>query len=138
LDQIEKQNIRAAELDQNQRKTLMAHADAAIKKRAEQLLVSNVSADRAKVIDKYKASLALNADASRGKKIFAQVCSSCHRVGDVGVDVAPDISDSRVRKPIQYLTDILDPNRAVDNNYFSYTVMTSDGQVHSGIITSET
>ncbi|MAT16833.1 MAG: hypothetical protein CMJ46_16360 [Planctomyces sp.] len=138
FDQIEKKKIRATELDQNQRKMLMEHADADIKSRAVELLKSNVSEDRTKVIEQYKASLEKNADAARGKKVFAQVCSSCHKVGDVGVDVAPDISDSRVRKPIQYLTDILDPNRAVDNNYFSYSIMTTEGQVHTGIIASET
>ncbi|MCA9042231.1 MAG: c-type cytochrome [Planctomycetaceae bacterium] len=138
LDEIEQKRIRAVELDQNQRKSLMAHPDAAIKSRANELLKSNVSEDRSKVIQQYQAALAKSADARRGKKIFAQVCSSCHRVGDVGVDVAPDISDSRVRKPIQYLTDILDPNRAVDNNYFSYTILTTEGQIHTGIISSET
>ncbi|WP_231742410.1 PVC-type heme-binding CxxCH protein [Polystyrenella longa] len=138
FDEIEGKKIRAAELDQNQQKALMNHANAEIKSRAQELLKSNISADRTKVIERYQASLAKDADAKRGKVVFAKVCSSCHKVGDIGVDVAPDISDSRVRKPIQYLTDILDPNRAVDNNYFSYTVLTTEGQIHTGIITSET
>ena len=33
---------------------------------------------------------------------------------------------------------ILDPNRAVDNNYFGYTVTTQDGRVLTGIIAAET
>ncbi len=54
------------------------------------------------------------------------------------MDVAPDISDSRVKTPSQLLTDILNPNQAIDNNYVSYTVATSDGNVHSGLIAAET
>ena len=56
----------------------------------------------------------------------------------MGVNVAPDISDSRVKLPEQLLTDILQPNRAIDNNYLSYTVVTSDGLTLTGVIASET
>jgi putative heme-binding domain-containing protein len=52
--------------------------------------------------------------------------------------VAPDISDSRERTAAQYLTDILQPNRAVDANYFSYTAAMTSGLVHTGILTAET
>ena len=50
----------------------------------------------------------------------------------------PDISDSRERTPAQYLTDILQPNRAIDSNYFSYTVFTDSGLIHTGILSAET
>jgi putative heme-binding domain-containing protein len=54
------------------------------------------------------------------------------------VDVAPDISDSRVKSQAQLLTDILNPNQAIDNNYVSYTVAMADGNVHTGLIAAET
>jgi putative heme-binding domain-containing protein len=38
----------------------------------------------------------------------------------------------------QLLTDILDPNRAIDANFVSYTALTLDGLAHQGIIHSET
>jgi putative heme-binding domain-containing protein len=59
-------------------------------------------------------------------------------VGDVGVNVAPDISDSRVKQPLQLLTDILQPNRSIDANYISYSVITTDGQSLVGVIAAET
>ncbi len=34
--------------------------------------------------------------------------------------------------------DILDPNRAIDNNYFSYTLVDKAGTVATGIISAET
>ena len=52
--------------------------------------------------------------------------------------MAPNISDSRVKTQEQLLVDILDPNRAVDNNYFSYTLVETSGKVSTGIISSET
>jgi len=74
----------------------------------------------------------------RGKAIFKNRCSVCHKIGDVGVQFAPDISDSRVKKPEQLLTDILQPNRAIDSNYYSYTATTVDGRVHTGVLAAET
>jgi putative heme-binding domain-containing protein len=80
----------------------------------------------------------LAADPLAGKALFGKHCAMCHRVAGVGVDVAPDISDSRVKTPEQFLVDILNPNQAIDNNYVSYTVVTLDGSVHTGIISNET
>jgi len=39
---------------------------------------------------------------------------------------------------LQLLTSIIQPNRAIDNNYISYTVRTEEGQSLTGILTSET
>ena len=52
--------------------------------------------------------------------------------------MAPDISDTRRWTPQQLLLSILDPNRAVDSNYFSYSVVTNSGVVHTGLVASET
>jgi putative heme-binding domain-containing protein len=77
-------------------------------------------------------------DPARGREIFSRQCAACHRIGELGVNVAPDISDSRVKTSAQILTDILEPNRAIDNNYISYVVVTHDGQSLTGILTAET
>jgi len=78
------------------------------------------------------------AEPARGQAIFKNRCSICHKIGDVGVQFAPDISDSREKKPEQLLTDILQPNRAIDSNYYSYTATTVDGHVHTGVLAAET
>jgi len=70
--------------------------------------------------------------------VFAKQCATCHRIDNLGTDIAPDISDSREKTPEQLLTDILQPNRAIDANYFSYTVITTNGQVHTGVLSVET
>ena len=53
------------------------------------------------------------------------------------MNVAPDIGDSRTKTPEYLLTNILDPNRAIDANFFSYTIITIDGVVHTGVISSD-
>jgi putative heme-binding domain-containing protein len=97
-----------------------------------------VPADREKVLAQYQPVLKMDAEPMRGKAIFKNRCSICHKIGDVGVQFAPDISDSREKKPEQLLTDILQPNRAIDSNYYSYTATTVDGRVHTGVLSAET
>jgi putative membrane-bound dehydrogenase-like protein len=132
-DRIKPSALGAAHLDR-----LLNHGDPRIKDRAQRLAAAAIPADRQQVLADYQSVLALHGDARRGRKVFEKHCATCHRIADVGVNVAPDISDSRERTAAQYLTDILQPNRAVDANYFSYTAAMTSGLVHTGILTAET
>jgi putative membrane-bound dehydrogenase-like protein len=138
LDEIEAGTIAITELDPARTNRLSRHRDADIRKQAEKLLAAATPADRKSVLAEYQQALSVPADPQRGREVFVKNCTACHKIGDVGVNVAPDIADSRTKTPAQLLTDILDPNRAVDSNYFTYAVVTTEGQVHTGIIASET
>ncbi len=138
LDALESNQIARTEIDAARENRLLQHADPAIRRRAATLLTKVLPAERKLVLEQYRSALALKSDPRAGKELFRKHCSICHHIGDVGVDVAPDISDSRVKTPEQLLTDILNPNQAIDNNYVSYSVITRDGNVHTGIIAAET
>jgi putative membrane-bound dehydrogenase-like protein len=130
--------ISRGEVDAARETRLRQHRDGEVRKLAEEILASPAAAERSAVLAEYQAALALAPDLKNGKELFRRHCAVCHHIGDVGVDVAPDISDSRVKTPAQLLTDILNPNQAIDNNYVSYTVVTGDGGVYTGIIAAET
>jgi putative heme-binding domain-containing protein len=138
LDAVAAGQIRPTVIDPARAKALRTHKDAATRERAVKLLAATVPADREKVLAEYKPALALKADAAHGRDVFEKRCAVCHRINNVGVQFAPDISDSRERTPLQLLTDILQPNRAIDSNYFSYTAITTDGRVHTGVLAAET
>jgi putative heme-binding domain-containing protein len=138
LAEIAAKRIAVAELDPARVRELTNHADPAIKKEAHALLAAALPADRKQVLESYQKALTLKADAQRGRLIFEKNCTSCHKIGNLGVDVAPDIADSRTKTPAALLTDILNPNQAIDNNYLSYTVATKEGKVLTGIIATET
>ena len=106
--------------------------------RVAKLLAGAVDADRQAVIERYSAVLEDAGDIDNGREVFRKQCASCHRVEGFGTAVGPDISDTRTQTPSQLLTSILDPNRAVDNNYFRMTVLTTDGEVVDGIVVGET
>jgi putative heme-binding domain-containing protein len=138
LDEIDAGRIPATELDQTRMQQLARVKNAELKERAAKLIAANRPADRGEVIEKYQPALSRKGDPGHGRELFSKICAQCHRIGDVGVNVAPDISDSRVKVPSQLLTDILDPNRAIDNNYFNYLVVDRDGTTHTGVIATET
>jgi putative heme-binding domain-containing protein len=138
FDEISAGRIAATELDRVHVDRLVAHPHPAIAQRAKELLAALLPADRQQALADYEPALALAAEPARGLPVFQKNCSTCHRVAGVGVDVAPDISDTRTKTPVQLLTDILQPNRAIDANYVSYAVVTTDGRPLTGIVSAET
>lgn len=96
-------------------------------------LAEITNSDRARVVQRYRECLDMASDPVRGKAQFSKNCASCHKIGGLGQQIGPDISDSRTQKPLALLTSILNPNLAVDNNYFRYQLITVDGNVHEGI-----
>lgn len=138
LAAIESGSIRTSELDAVRTKRLIDHGNPEIRDLARKLFDAAVPADRRKVLADYQQVLELTGRPQQGEIVFRKNCATCHRVGTIGVNVAPDIADSRSRQPQQILADILQPNRAIDSNYLGYSVLTTDGRQESGILASET
>jgi putative membrane-bound dehydrogenase-like protein len=138
LDEIEAGRIPAGELTPVRLQQLAAIQNPELKARIAVIAEKNKPADRAEVLAAYKVALETTGDPAHGREVFTKNCAQCHKIGSIGVNVAPDISDSRVKQPSQLLVDILDPNRAIDNNYFSYIVADVDGVVQTGVVAAET
>lgn len=138
LDAIEAGSIEPSELDAAHVTRLSQHRDGMIKSRAAKIFAAATPAERAKALADYQPVLAMPADPKRGLAIFEKNCAACHKVAGVGVNIAPDISDTRTKKLDQLLGDILLPNRAIDNNYVGYNVRLLDGTVATGILAAET
>jgi len=109
----------------------------ALRDRAKKLLETQAT-DRVAVLEHYQAALTQAGDSHRGKGVFARICATCHRVGDLGQDVGPSIADTRTKTPAQLLNDILNPNQAIDNNFVAYVIETKSGRSISGVIVTET
>lgn len=136
--QMQAGRITAGQIGVAELAKLVARSGGDTKTQLQQQLSLIANSDRSQAVEQYKPSLALDPDVQRGLEVFRQHCASCHRVGEVGVDVGPNISDSRTKQPLELLTAILDPNLVIDNNYFRYVVLTEDGRVVEGIIAEET
>ncbi len=121
----------------DQRVILLKHPDEAIRTSAIQLFGGTVSANRKEVAEQYAKALDMKGDVARGAAVFEKTCSKCHRIGGVGHNVGPDISDTRARARDALLYDILDPNRRVDPQFTEYIVVTVEGLLYNGLMIAE-
>jgi putative membrane-bound dehydrogenase-like protein len=134
---LEEKRVSQSDLSATQVARLLNHSDQAIRSRAQNVLVAP-AAQREAAIEALKPALSLQGDLERGHKIFAQRCISCHRAGNEGNAVGPDLVTVRNGGPEKLMLSILDPNREVAANYIAYTVDTKDGENVLGIVTSDT
>ena len=92
--------------------------------------------DREALIKRYQASLK-HGDPIKGKQVFQKACFTCHKTKGIGFDVGPPLSDVAIKPAAALLTDILDPNRMVEDRWSSYQIELKDGSSKFGIIASE-
>ncbi|MDF1861864.1 MAG: DUF1080 domain-containing protein [Verrucomicrobiales bacterium] len=102
-------------------------------------LFGQTDTDRASLISDYQAVLSkTEGDPEKGKLVFQKgACITCHEVGGVGVDVGPSLNDVKMKPPEALLTDILDPNRAVEERWVSQALSKKDGSSLSGLLHGE-
>ncbi len=108
-----------------------------VKVRAEKLFASAENSDRMKVYREFKKVLDLPADPSAGQAVFQKACASCHKLGDSGHAVGPDLSGLRNQPADALLLHIVVPNREVYPSYALYQAETNDGETHAGILEGE-
>ncbi len=81
-------------------------------------------------------------DAERGRTVFFSEkakCSACHRVGDKGQRVGPDLTTIGANRSIHDLLEsIVVPSASIVRDYETYSVLTVDGRVINGLIAKET
>jgi putative membrane-bound dehydrogenase-like protein len=138
LEQIESGKIQASELDPLRIRQLLDNRQADIRSRARKVLRKELPEERQQVLRRYREVLTQKGDFARGREVFRKNCATCHRIAGVGILVGPDISDTRTKTAEQLLTDILNPNAAIDSNYINYLVTLRNGKVLSGFIAAET
>jgi len=127
-----------AQITGTQRQLLLAHRDTEIRAMAEELFATAGDSARSAVVETYRSSLSASGDAARGREVFVKNCSVCHKLGDVGTAVGPNLTASQDRAPDAVLANILDPNKYVAPNYVQYVVLDAAGRTHTGLIASQT
>ncbi|WP_259635623.1 PVC-type heme-binding CxxCH protein [Stieleria sedimenti] len=138
LDAMSEGKMNPSALSIDQRVRLLKHTDGPLRDQATKLFGGVVSPNRQKVAKDYESALAMTADAAHGKQVFTRVCASCHRISGEGHETGPDLTDVRNRSKPALLYDILDPNAKVEPRFTSYSILTAEGSVFTGLIESET
>jgi putative heme-binding domain-containing protein len=137
LESVELEVVRPSELAPDKRQALLTHPSEAVRARAAELFEA-ASADRQQVITEYEPALDAEPDLNVGRQVFAKTCINCHRVGEEGHNVGPDLASVSNKSAGDLLVAILDPNREAQPNYTNYNIALLDGRVVTGIIVNET
>ncbi len=141
LAAAESGKLRLTELSLNDQQSLLAHTDKALAEQAKKILAAGgglPDPDRQKVIDELSSLVLKTADATKGKEIFTQHCGKCHRHGELGTQIGPDLTGMAVHPKEELLMHILDPSRSVEGNYVQYSVTLDDGRSLVGLLAAET
>ena len=84
--------------------------------------------------------LSLSGDVARGRELFVgngTQCKSCHKLGDVGKPLGPDLAEiAKKQSPTQVLESILQPSKRIDPKYTTHVVITVNGKSHTGLLVS--
>jgi putative membrane-bound dehydrogenase-like protein len=126
------------QIEPARRPALLQHRNSQIAQLAKAVFAGATASSRKDVLADYATVLTLPGDAKRGSQIFLKHCAACHRLGDQGYAVGPELTSSPARDSSALLAHILDPNQYVLPNYVQYLVTDRDGRVYSGLIAAET
>lgn len=99
---------------------------------------SDVSPPTPAQIAQIVADVTAQGDPTRGEQIFRRKelsCMSCHSVNRAGGQVGPDLSGVGGSSPVDYIvTSVLEPNRAVKEQYVTRRFILSTGIILTGVV----
>jgi putative membrane-bound dehydrogenase-like protein len=118
---------------------LLGSTNEQIQKAAAKLLKPPATAT-SEVIPPIQELAKRRGNAGAGQQVFTTTgtCSKCHKVRGEGKEIGPDLSEigSKLAREDLFLA-ILNPSAAVSHNYETYTLLTADGQVLTGLLMNQ-
>ncbi len=140
LDAISSKTISLKDLGVQTPSRLLHHPDASVAKKAVgviEALRGPQPRQRESLIARFRPYLDTPADLKNGKELFDKNCAICHRFGDKGKEVGPNLTGVGLQGENVLLTHILDPNRLVVANFIAYNVTTKKQEEYTGLIKTE-
>jgi uncharacterized protein len=140
LDAIEQGQIQFSDLQLDQRQAILNHPDRDIAQRAGDLMKARgalVASNRQALVDEWMHVTEMKGNLENGTAMYKKHCAQCHKHGELGVAIGPNLTGMAVHPKHEILMNILDPSRSVESNFRTYQVLTSDGVVITGMLAGE-
>ncbi len=138
LEAVESGAIEPSWISRTSRGQLQRSSNEEIQATADRLFADLGVENREQVIRKYHSAIQMDGSVADGRTVFEQQCASCHRIGETGYVVGPDLVSLTNRTQIELMSQILDPNDSIAPGYESYVVETTDGRTITGVLSNET
>lgn len=118
---------------------LRTHPNKQVARRANAMIdkLNPVAKAKNELIAQFTPIVEQPGDPAKGRIIFTAACAICHKLGDVGKDVAPPLVGMGAHGPAELLIHIVDPNREVDPSFWAWNITKKNGETLAGVITSE-
>lgn len=85
---------------------------------------------------KLESVLAQKGNATRGRALFSVICANCHRMGDLGRNIGPELSQIATKYDrATLLGHIVEPTKVIDSQWQLTTVTLTNGESLSGFVT---
>jgi putative membrane-bound dehydrogenase-like protein len=118
---------------------LLTHRNDSLARRAEKQFPRKPTRDD-RPLPKLAVLISMNGDANSGRSVYLKQgkCANCHRAGEEGKAVGPNLDHigTKLARPALFEA-ILYPNAAISHNYESYNVELKNGQVTTGVLISQ-
>ncbi|MCM4150448.1 dehydrogenase [Arenibacter sp. N53] len=103
--------------------------------------IDEISGDKQGQFSKYHRLLTdeaiSKADRHEGELVYQRTCFACHTMHGKGGVIGPDLTGSNRTNTTYLLSNILDPNGDIQDDYKTVVVTTNDGRTYSGNVISE-
>ena len=137
LKRVKKEEVSALVFDATRRAQLLRHQAKPVRDLAAEIFKGGQSS-RAQIIEQFRPALSLSGDAKKGQGIYLKLCVNCHKLGEQGNEIGPDLRSVVEHPPEKLLVNILDPSSDVQPGFFAYQCVLKNGEELYGIIVSET
>jgi len=147
LRAVELGKIDAKELSPDVLRQMLRHNDAslttAIEKRWGKFQVQS-PAEKVNSINRFKlvlnpsgTTLRFKGDAAEGKKLYTQMCATCHKLFGEGSTIGPELTGADRKNTAWLLTQIVDPNEFIRPEYVNHNVEMKDDRSLTGLIVEQ-
>jgi len=83
----------------------------------------------------YMGIESLHGSPENGHAVFRRVCAACHKIGEVGFNFGPNLSDVGKRLSRREMNEsIIEPSKKVEPKYVATTIVTTDGKTEIGLV----
>ena len=147
LRAVESGRMDAQEISPDLLRQMLRHNDPALTAVIEQhwgKLQAQSSAEKTSTVNRLKlvlnpsgTTLRFKGDAAEGKKLFTQLCATCHKLFGEGSTIGPELTGADRKNAEWLLTQIVDPSVFIRPEFVNHNVAMKDGRSLTGLLVEQ-